>query len=146
MVKMMNELHPLAITLLWGNAIYHMFMGIFCLLKFEWIASIVNFLYKADLTQDLKNNPNYKFLYVIKPIGAFAITLSLINFAIIFDSPFQLKLVFIRILGLLYFLRLFFRLYNYDLFFKAFKVKKINNYINVSFNIFLIFVTIFTTL
>ena len=142
----MNELHPLAQALLWGNAIYHLFMGVFCLLKFSWIATIVHFLYKADLTPELETNPNHKFLYVIKPIGAFAITLSLINFAIIFDSPLNLKFQFIRILGLLYFLRLFFRLKNYDLLNKAFHVKKKNNFINVAFNIFLISVAIFTTL
>lgn len=142
----MSELHPLAQALLWGNAIYHLIMGVFCLLKFKWIASIVYFLYKADLTPELETNPNHKFLYVLKPIGAFAITLSLINFTIIYNSPLDLKIQFIRILGLLYFLRMFFRVKNYDLLDKAFHVKKKNNYINVAFNIFLICVAIFTTL
>ncbi len=101
----------------------------------------MKFLYKADLTK----NPNHKFLYVLKPIGAFAIILSMMNFWIIFEGRYELKIFFLKLLAFLYLLRLYFRVRYYDLLFKAFQVKKKNNYINVGFNIFLIMIVIYTT-
>jgi hypothetical protein len=135
-------IHPLAEIILWGNAIYHGVMGLFCIINFNLTTKAMMFLYKADISKDI----NAKFLYVIKPLGAFAITLSIINFGIIFLGDYEIQIFFLRTIAFLYFLRLSFRLTSYDLLFQAFEVKKKNNYINVCFNIFLIISILITTI
>jgi hypothetical protein len=141
-LNIFKELHIIAEIILWGNAFYHGVMGLFCIIDYNLTAKAMKFLYRADLKKDI----NAKFLYVVKPLGAFAITISIVNIWIALYGTYELKVFFLRTIALLYFLRLYFRYNYYDLLFKAFEVKKKTNYINIGFNATLIILIIITTL
>ena len=63
-------------TILLGNAIYHLLVGIPCLFPNRFIFFLGEFLYGMKFNGAL----DPKYLYTLRPLGAYAIFVSLISF------------------------------------------------------------------
>jgi hypothetical protein len=113
-----------------GTAIYHLVMGGMCLLSLQTLRSISGKLYALNVPDPV----DPKFEYGLRPLGAFALVLSLFCFrgALVEDPSYRTFVACVLIF--LFMLRATFRLLYRDLFARAFNVDFRRNMKNIVFN------------
>lgn len=127
----MNLLEVLSLWIVRLSAIYHLVMGLACLVSLSSIAWLGRFLYNLKAPTEL----DPRFEYGLKPLGAFAVSFAALSFrAGWYAGPDEL-LFFKSTFAVLLLLRAWFRLRYRDLFQQAFAVSWTRSRWNCLFNL-----------
>jgi hypothetical protein len=114
-----------------GSAVYHLVMGGLCLLSVERLRSLSRFLYAVQVPESV----DPRFEYGLRPLGAFALVLSLFCFrGVLLEDPGYRSFV-AATLAFLFTLRAGFRWFHRDLFERAFGVVPSRSLKNIVFNL-----------
>lgn len=113
-----------------GSAVYHLIMGGLCLISLERLRSLSRYLYALKVPDDV----DPRFEYGLRPLGAFALTLSLFCFRGLWTDDPAYRSFLALALAFLFVLRAGFRLFHRDLFERAFGVSFPRSLKNIAFN------------
>jgi hypothetical protein len=77
----MNVVHQLAFFIIAASSVYHLVMGVLCLLNRRWVGKLAKLFYKFKMPE----SSHAGFEYAMKPLGLFAIFTGLICAVAVFE-------------------------------------------------------------
>jgi hypothetical protein len=95
---------------------YHFLVGVPSVLSLAWLRRVGSFFYKLKIAE----HPDPQFEYVLKPLGLYAVFVSLVTFMIASEAPLSLQRCYLLICAFLLIARGLCRLTYRDLFVRAF--------------------------